>query len=696
MDEQLEQIGIQLKKTIRQACDELVTGIDKELQAFKDASALRYQDYEHLRNQQRLTLESCDKLKRQNVCLQAQLKELLAKESATKANDETELVPRTEDTRKQSNSRQTSSDIQSLIDQNPELQAILDAQATDYKKLQAAHELLLRKLKEHQEVIVQLQRERINSAPLPTNNEERITHLRSIINPSRDIVSVPCGSPRRTVRASIPVTTEHASLLLDEDQRGSDTRPVVDGFHEIINLDSDTFEDTLNNGVRRENEPATATPINSNQEAAPTASDLPADAISSDGSQPLFVSERPAKRRRTGHAEASLGGIIKSEPTLTQVQTLEECHSVDLDIIPVPIILPKTHPSKGKLLLTVVSAEVSETTTTKSKRHSEPPIKTKPISLGVDHELSAEIGIQNEQTLQSTEESMNDVSALPQPSSGDSYFQGKPRRAALQPKPPNAQIIPVTDRLAKQPRSNIEKRGFESIKTKKVGSIQSSTSVAIPARKASDLEELFVEASLTRNNDTSLNAVGRYQTSLQKKRDQAERRLRDKSIAELSLNDFVLNRAMNQGFNQALGEIDNRKTSKRCPSNCSKPECCGIAFATAIQNAGIASFQDLSRQEKDSLIGSYLGFPVSKLGLLSNQGYQKLLGEAIGKQFAEKYGRHKQARADSPPGYWRAEFPSTQERDADKRCAEQIEKAAIVERRREALRSGGLWVFRDE
>ena len=697
MDDQLEQISTRLKRTIRQTCDDLVTGIDEELQAFKDASASTLQDYENLRDQQKLTLESCEALKSQNVCLQAQLKELLAKESDRKIINQMESATRTRNRGERSTSREISSSIQSLIDQNPELQAILDAQAADYKKLQAAHEVLLRKLKEHQEVIVQLQHERTNSEPLLANNEEHITHLRSIINPSRGILNEPHESPSRNARASIPVTIEHEGFHLEGSQQGPGIQSVSNRIHEIIDLDSVPPENTLSNGIRREFVGTVAViPTNQDQEAAHTASVPLVDSTLSDSSQPVFVTERPVKRRRTGHSEASISRIIKSEPILTQAEALEECHSSDLDIVPAPIVLPKMYSGKGKLPPTVVYAEISETNRTAAKRHSEPPIKTQSISLGTDHEPSAGIVIQDEPGHQSTEDSRNDSCMPPQPSSGDSYFQGKPQRPALQPKPSNAQIIPAMEQSGKQPRSAIEKKGPESIKTKRVRNIRSSTPIAMPARKVSNLQELFIETGLARSNNTSANAAGRYQTSLQKKRGQAERRLRGKSIGELSLNDFVLNPAMNQGFNQALGEIDNRKSNKCCPPNCSKPECCGNAFASAIRSAGTASLQDLSTQEKDNLIESYLGFPLSTLELLSNQGYQKLLGEAIGKQFAEKYGRLKQARADSPPGYWRAEFPSTQERDADKRCAEQIEKAAIADRRREALRSGGLWVFRDE
>lgn len=50
----------------------------------------------------------------------------------------------------------------------------------------------------------------------------------------------------------------------------------------------------------------------------------------------------------------------------------------------------------------------------------------------------------------------------------------------------------------------------------------------------------------------------------------------------------------------------------------------------------------------------------------------------------------------SPPGFWRTDFPSTQEDEADRTAGRRMEAEMIQERYREAMRPGGRWRFRDE
>jgi len=50
----------------------------------------------------------------------------------------------------------------------------------------------------------------------------------------------------------------------------------------------------------------------------------------------------------------------------------------------------------------------------------------------------------------------------------------------------------------------------------------------------------------------------------------------------------------------------------------------------------------------------------------------------------------------SPPGFWNADFPSTQEMEAEREEAAKREKQTVQDRYREAMRPGGRWLFRDE
>lgn len=77
---------------------------------------------------------------------------------------------------------------------------------------------------------------------------------------------------------------------------------------------------------------------------------------------------------------------------------------------------------------------------------------------------------------------------------------------------------------------------------------------------------------------------------------------------------------------------------------------------------------------------------------------EEMLLRARAKLLADQHGKHRQAfeRRSSPPGFWDTEMPDTQQvAQLQERQARQ-EKLAVEERRREAMRDGGRWLFRDE
>jgi len=77
---------------------------------------------------------------------------------------------------------------------------------------------------------------------------------------------------------------------------------------------------------------------------------------------------------------------------------------------------------------------------------------------------------------------------------------------------------------------------------------------------------------------------------------------------------------------------------------------------------------------------------------------EELLVEAKTWELAQKYGRHRvrYERMKSPPGFWRTDFPTSQEILEDRKKAEEIEMDVIKDRWREAMRPNGRWLFRDE
>lgn len=58
--------------------------------------------------------------------------------------------------------------------------------------------------------------------------------------------------------------------------------------------------------------------------------------------------------------------------------------------------------------------------------------------------------------------------------------------------------------------------------------------------------------------------------------------------------------------------------------------------------------------------------------------------------------RNRWQRPPSPPGFWRSEFPNTQEQEADKRIAEEQQAELAKIRLAEALKPDGAYMFRKE
>jgi hypothetical protein len=72
--------------------------------------------------------------------------------------------------------------------------------------------------------------------------------------------------------------------------------------------------------------------------------------------------------------------------------------------------------------------------------------------------------------------------------------------------------------------------------------------------------------------------------------------------------------------------------------------------------------------------------------------------QAKTRELANRHGKHRHAyeRRRSPPGFWRLDFPSTQEEREDHQKIEQLERDLVAQRYQEAMRPGGAYLFRDE
>jgi hypothetical protein len=199
-------------------------------------------------------------------------------------------------------------------------------------------------------------------------------------------------------------------------------------------------------------------------------------------------------------------------------------------------------------------------------------------------------------------------------------------------------------------------------------------------------------------------AVSRLQTPktatpLMSKFKVTSKRLRDKPLASLGLEDFKINPKFNNGHNFAFTEVVRNRDERAEIPGCVDPECCGKHFRAMAQSELEAAGPSLIHRAADiALLEEYLGDQVYKLGSMTRQEKEELWLEAKTRELANKHGKHRHrfTRRQSPPGFWNANFPSTQENQKDRAEGEKREKRMIEERYREAMREGGRWLFRDE
>ncbi len=98
------------------------------------------------------------------------------------------------------------------------------------------------------------------------------------------------------------------------------------------------------------------------------------------------------------------------------------------------------------------------------------------------------------------------------------------------------------------------------------------------------------------------------------------------------------------------------------------------------------------------LLNEFMGDNAYKIRNMSKAEREELILQAKTRELANKYGRHRHAyeRRSSPPGFWRTDFPTTQEEIDDREKAKQKVRDEVAKRYKEAMRPGGAFIFRDE
>ncbi|KAL7926124.1 hypothetical protein ACQKWADRAFT_318615 [Trichoderma austrokoningii] len=164
--------------------------------------------------------------------------------------------------------------------------------------------------------------------------------------------------------------------------------------------------------------------------------------------------------------------------------------------------------------------------------------------------------------------------------------------------------------------------------------------------------------------------------------------LRYKPLVELRLDDFKINPSTNNGQDYAYSEVVRDKDERAGLRGCTDMHCCGKHFrALALSHRPDPPLTAEQRQEEQRLLEKYLGEHAYRLATMTKAERDETWLKAKTEELSNKYGRHRHrfARMQSPPGFWNADFPDTQELEADREEAQKREKRAIAERYREAM-----------
>ena len=175
--------------------------------------------------------------------------------------------------------------------------------------------------------------------------------------------------------------------------------------------------------------------------------------------------------------------------------------------------------------------------------------------------------------------------------------------------------------------------------------------------------------------------------------------LRNRPLSQLKLDDFKINPSVNEGHDFAYSEVVRDKDERACLPGCIDMHCCGKQFrALALSQRPDPPLSATQRQEEQKLLEEYLGDYSYRLATITKEERLEFWIEAKTRELSNKYSRHRHrfSRMRSPPGFWNADFPDTQELEKDRTEATKRERASVQQRYREAMRSGGRWTFRDE
>ncbi|KAH8422962.1 SAE2 C-terminal domain-containing protein [Aspergillus melleus] len=173
---------------------------------------------------------------------------------------------------------------------------------------------------------------------------------------------------------------------------------------------------------------------------------------------------------------------------------------------------------------------------------------------------------------------------------------------------------------------------------------------------------------------------------------------RARPLRRLDLSHFKINPNYNQGLDFAYDDVVRKRHERDSIQGCTRPNCCGQKFLAMARLGGLPTHQEKCPSEDREIMEDFLGEEKGIIDRMTTTEYQDILHEAKARLMANQYGRHRHhhQRPSTPPGFWRADMPDTQEVEYDREEALKMEREKVKERYRQAMRPGGLWKFADE
>ncbi|RFU73795.1 ubiquitin thiolesterase [Trichoderma arundinaceum] len=485
-----------------------------------------------------------------------------------------------------------------------------------------------------------------------------------------------------------------------------------DGGH-TANVDDVQLQSTQGDPDEAESEDLPPLPANDEYQDQVVIKDEPSSDI------PVVVSERTLKRRRVEDDRDSIAAIprIKAEPNDSSPIAASEHYqfniqeSIDLDDIAQKITTPR---KRKDLEVSAKEDEREEVRTTShstakldyarvdGQQQSAKNIRAASVLTPISGNKRITKWAVDEKKARSVRDKLGHaISTLAE--DGTPYGQQRVEKGSKAKQTPNPVAQGRLDELLNSPtpeNMSMISRTPQARQSGRTSAEDVPLGLVFPEPRELPFDKIMRQTKKRQSLGTDLTTPSKRPDKKAPGRDKSPQKsrgsasaLRHKPLSELRLDDFKINPLSNDGHDFAYSEVVRDKDDRAGLRGCTDMHCCGKHFrALALSQRPNPPLTAAQRQEEQRLLENYLGEFSYKLASMTKDERDETWIKAKTEELANKYGRHRHrySRMQSPPGFWNADFPDTQELAADKEEALKREKRAIADRYREAMRSGEL------